>query len=114
MTAMTAMMMTTIAMPVTIESMGAVVLMPHLTCHGFDIIVITKLSCIFQKCVNAHTFEPHLRADICACILGQDWRDDGVNGIIVGNSCACGNVHRGRSGTDDADNVDGDADDILY
>ena len=50
----------TIALPATIKSMWAVVLMPHLTRCGFDIVVVvTALSCAVRKLANARAFERH-------------------------------------------------------
>ena len=51
-------MTTTIISPTTIESMGAAVLVPHLTRCGFDI-VVTQLSCALHKHANACAFERH-------------------------------------------------------
>jgi hypothetical protein len=58
MTAMTAMMTTTIALPVRIESTGVAVLVPHLDRRGFDV-GITDLSCTISKHANTCTFECH-------------------------------------------------------
>jgi hypothetical protein len=40
---------TTIASPETIESTGAMVLVPHRAHRGFDVVVFTKLSCAIRK-----------------------------------------------------------------
>jgi hypothetical protein len=95
---------TTIASPATIESTGAAVLVPNLACHGFDIVIFTELSCAVCKYADARAFERHRCADVCAFVLGQGRRDDGADGIIVGNSG--GDVHRGGRGTDDGDGDD--------
>jgi hypothetical protein len=59
---------------------------------------------------NACAFERHRHANVRAFVLGQGWRDDGADCVIVGNSGARGDVYRGRRG---ADKVKGDADDTI-
>ena len=49
-------------------------------------------------------------ANVRTFVLGQRWRDNGADYIIVGKSGARGNVHHGRRGTDKAK---GDADDTM-
>ena len=59
---------------------------------------------------SAHAFECHQHADVRAFIFRQGQRDDGADGVVVGNSSARGNVHRGcRS----ADKAEGDADNTI-
>jgi hypothetical protein len=110
MTTMTTMMTTmTIASPPTIESTGAAFLVPHLTHRGFDVIVFAEQSCaVCKQSADARAFECHRCADVRVFILGQGRRDDGANGVVVGDSG--GNVHRGGRGTNDSDS---NADDIL-
>jgi alpha-beta hydrolase superfamily lysophospholipase len=109
MTTMTTMMtITTIASPATIESTGAAVLVPHLARRGFDVIVFDEQSCAICKHADAHAFECHRCADVRAFVLGQGRRDDGANGVVVGDSS--GDLHRGGRGTNDGNS---DADDIL-
>ena len=52
----------------------------------------------------------HRHADVRAFVLGRGQRDDGADSVIVGNSGARGDVHRGRRGADEAE---GDADDTI-
>jgi hypothetical protein len=59
---------------------------------------------------NARAFECHRHADVCTFVLGQGWRDDGADCIVVGNSGACGDVHHGRR---NADKAEGDSDDTI-
>ena len=94
--------MTAIALPATIESTGAAVLVPHLPCRGFDIVIFAELSCAIRKHADARAFECHQCADVHAFVLGQGRRDYGADGIVIGNSG--GDVHR---------DCDGDGDDIL-
>ena len=108
MTTMTTTTTMTIALPTMIESTRAAVLVPHLARRGFDVVVFTRLSCAVRKHTDARAFERHQCADVRAFVLGQGWRDDGADGVVVGNSG--GDVHRGGRGTDDGD---GNADDIL-
>ncbi len=63
-----------------------------------------------QLSSNARVFERHRHADAHAFVLGQRRRDDGADCVIVGNSSARGDVHRGRCGTDEAES---DADDTI-
>ena len=56
---MTMTMTMTIALPATIESTGATVLVPHLTRRGFKVVVFAKLSCAIRKHADAHAFECH-------------------------------------------------------
>ncbi len=101
----TMIMKMTIALPAMIESMGVAVLVPHLAHHGFDVIlVVTALSCVIRKHVDAHAFEHHRHANVHTFVLGQGRRD----GSVVGR--ARGDVHCGRRG---ADNTEGDADNII-
>jgi ribulose 1,5-bisphosphate carboxylase large subunit-like protein len=119
-TSMTTVMMTmttttTIALPATIESTGAAVLMPHLAHRGFDVVIFTELSCAICIHANAHGFERHQRANVHAFVLGQRWRDDGSDSIVFGDSG--GDVHHDSRGTNDGDgdgNGNSNADDILY
>ena len=109
-------MTTTIASPATIESTGAAVLVPNLTRRGFNVVVFTELSCAVRKYADARAFERHRCADVCAFVLGQGRRDDGADGIVVGDSG--GDVHRSGHGDGDGDgdgdgNSNGNGDDIL-
>ncbi len=79
-----------------------------------------------RKCIGAHAFERHQRADVRIFVIDLGWRDDSANGIFVVGSDgdARGDVHRGRqcaaaanndaayNDTADAD-ADGDGDDIV-
>ena len=56
------------------------------------------------------SFERHRHAEVSAFVLGRGRRDDGADCVIVGNSGARGDVHRGRRGADEAE---GDADDTI-
>jgi hypothetical protein len=109
MTTMTTMTTTTmIASPETIKSTGAAVLVPHLAHRGFDVIVFAKQSCTVCRHADARAFECHQCADVRAFVLSQGWRDDGADGVVVGDSG--GKVHPSGRGTNDGDI---DADDIL-
>ena len=56
---------------------------------------------------DACTFERHRHANVPAFVLGQGQRYSGADCVVVGNSGACGNVHRGRHSADEAkDNAD--------
>ncbi len=46
----------------------------------------------------------------CGLCPGQGQRDGGANGVVVGDSGACGDVHHGRCG---ADYAEGCAEDII-
>ena len=59
---------------------------------------------------DAHTFERHQHTDVRAFVLRQGRRDDGADGVVVGNSSARGDVHRGRRSADEAK---GDADNTI-
>ena len=59
---------------------------------------------------DARAFERHRHSDVRAFVLGRGRRDDGADCVIVGNSGARGDVHRGRRGADEAE---GDADDTI-
>ena len=59
---------------------------------------------------DARAFERHRHADVRAFVLGRGWRYDGADCVVVGNSGAHGDVHRGRRGADEAE---GDADDTI-
>ena len=59
---------------------------------------------------DAHAFERHQHADVRAFILGRGRRDNGADCVIVGNSGARSDVHRGRRGADEAE---GGADDTI-
>ena len=59
---------------------------------------------------DARAFDRHRHADVRAFVLGRGRRDDGADCVIVGNSGAHGDVHRGRCGADEAE---GDADDTI-
>ena len=70
-----------------------------------------------RECADAHAFERHQRADVRVFVLGQGWRDDSTDGIIVvgSDSGACRDVHRGcqcvaAAGNDAAANNTADAD----
>ena len=65
---------------------------------------------IIHKRTDACAFERHRQANVCAFVLGRGQREDGADGIVVGNSGAHGNVHHGRSG---AYNAKGNADNII-
>ncbi len=59
-TTTTTIMTMTIALPATIKSMWAVVLVPHLARCGFNVVVVvTALSCAVRKRANARAFERH-------------------------------------------------------
>ena len=105
-------MTTTVALPATIESMGAAVLVPHLARRGFDnvVVALTTLSCTARKRANACAFKHHRHVNARAFVLGQGQRDDGADCVVVGNSGARGNVHHGRCGADEAK---GNTDDII-
>ncbi len=77
---------TTIASLATIQLTGAAVLVPHLARRGFDVVVFTKLSCAICKHADARAFVGHQRAEIRVFVLGQGWRDDGTNSVVVGDS----------------------------
>ena len=110
-TTTTTLMTTTIALPAMIKLMGAVVLVPHLAHHGFNVIVVvTALSCAFRKHANTCAFKCHQYAKVYAFVLGQGRRDNSTNDVVVGDSGACGDIHRGRYS---ADNTEGSADDII-
>ncbi len=59
---------------------------------------------------DTRAFECHQHVDVCAFVLGQGRRDDGADWVVVGNSGACGGVHRGRR---EADEAEGNADDAI-
>ncbi len=63
-----------------------------------------------QTSSDSHTFKRHRHANVRAFVLGQGRRDDGADSIIIGNSGARGEVHRGRR---DADEDKGNADDTI-
>ncbi len=70
-----------------------------------------------RECANAHAFERHQRANVRVFVIGQGWRDDSADGIVIvsSNGGARGDVHRGRrcaaaAGNDTADNDTADAD----
>ena len=77
---------------------------------------------IVRKCANARAFKRHRHADVRVFVLGQGWRDDSANGIIVAGSDggACGYVHRGRqcaaanddAANDNTTNANGNTDNI--
>ena len=50
------------------------------------------------------------RCSSAAFVLGRGRRDNGADGVVVGDSGAHGDVHRGRRG---ADYAEGCADDII-
>jgi hypothetical protein len=89
----------------------------HRGCGGFPGTV--------RKCADARAFDCHRHADVRIFVLGQGWRDDSADIVVVGSDGgARGDVHRGRrcaasTGNDAADddtanaNVIGDADDII-
>ena len=82
----TTIMTTTIALPATIESMGVLVLVPHLARRGFNVVVVvTALSCAVCKCANARAFKRNQHANVCSFVLGQGMRDDGVDGVDADN-----------------------------
>ena len=58
----------------------------HLARRGFDVVVFTKLSCAICKHADARAFVGHQRAEIRVFVLGQGWRDDGTNSVVVGDS----------------------------
>ena len=98
-TTTTTIMTMTIALPVTIKSMEAAVLEPHLAHCGFKaVVVISALSCAVRQ-----------HADVRAFVLGRGWRDDSTNGVVVGDSGARGDIHPGRG----ADDAKGNADNII-
>ena len=48
------------------------------------------------------------RWQLCRCssaafVYGQGRRDDGADGVVIGDSGYCGDVHRGRRGADNAE-----------
>ncbi len=68
------------------------------------------------ECTDVHTFKRHQRANVRVFVLGQGWRDDSVDSIIVvgSNGVARGNVHRGCQCAAAANNdADGNADIIV-
>ena len=82
----------------------------HGDCGGF--------AGIIRKCANARAFKRHRCTDVLLFVLGQGWRDDSADGIVVvgSNGGTRGDVHRGRrcaaAAANDADG-DGDADNIV-
>jgi hypothetical protein len=60
---------------------------------------------------DACAFKRHRHADVRAFVLGQGRRDEGADCIVVGNSGARGDVHRGHRGADEAE---GDADNTIF
>jgi len=73
-------------------------------------------SSTFRECTDTHAFERHRRAEVRVFVVGQGWRDDSVDSIIIVGSdgVARGDVHRGRRCTAAAnDDADGDADVIV-
>ncbi len=63
-----------------------------------------------QLSSDARAFERHRHAKVSTFVLGRGRRDDGADCVIVGNSGARGDVHRGRRGADEAE---GGADDTI-
>jgi hypothetical protein len=59
---------------------------------------------------DTRAFEHHRHANARAFVLGQGRKDDCADCVVVGNSGARGDVHRGRRGTDKAE---GDADNTI-
>ncbi len=60
---------------------------------------------------DTRAFGRHRHADVRTFVLGRGWRDDGADCVVVGNSSARGNVHRGHRGADEAE---GDAEDTIF
>ncbi len=66
---------------------------------------------------DARAFERHRHADVCALVHGQGRRDegarrdDGADCVVVSNSSARGDVHRGHRS---ADKAEGNADDTIF
>ena len=76
------------------------------------------------ECADACAFERHRRANVFVFVLGQGWRDDSADGIVVvsSNGGARGNVHRGRqcvaaaakdATADNTADANGDVDNIV-
>ena len=59
---------------------------------------------------DEHAFERHRHADVPAFVFRRGRRDDGADGVVVGNSSARGDVHRGRRSADESE---GDADNTI-
>ncbi len=59
---------------------------------------------------DAHAFECHRHANVRAFVFRRGQRDDGADGVVVGNSSARGDVHRGRCSADESE---GDADNTI-
>ncbi len=59
-----------------------------------------------RECTDTHAFKCHQRANVRVFIIGQGWKDDSANGIVVVGSDggARGDVHRGCHCTAVADN----------
>ncbi len=81
----------------------------HGGCGGFTDTV--------RECVDAHAFECHQRVYVRVFVIGQGWRDNSADGIVVvgSNGGARGDVHCGGQCTaaandDAAANADADAD----
>jgi hypothetical protein len=49
---------------------------------------------------DARAFKRHKHANVCTFVLGRGRRDDGADCVVVGNSSARVDVHRGRRGAD--------------
>ena len=102
---------TTITLPTTIESTGAVPRAPRgqttaaaaHACRRLDAIMFAKRSGDFRKRANAHAFEcPQCAA--CTIVFGQGlMRDDSADDVVIvfGNGNARGNVHYGCRGISD-------------
>jgi hypothetical protein len=60
---------------------------------------------------DARAFERHRHANVRAFVLCRGRMDDGADCVVVGNSRACGDVHRGHCSADEAE---GDADDTIF
>jgi hypothetical protein len=59
---------------------------------------------------DARAFERHRHTDVHNFVLGRGRRYNGADCVVVGNSGARGDAHRGRRGADEAE---GDADDTI-
>ena len=86
----------------------------------FDIVLVDERSDTVCKRANACAFKCHQRADVPVFVLGQGWRDNGADGIVVvgGDGGIHGDIHHGRRGAgnnDDsaANDANSGADDIL-
>ena len=59
---------------------------------------------------KAHAFKRHRHANVRAFVFCRGRMDDGADGVVVGNSSARGNVHRGHRSADESE---GNADNTI-